>query len=264
MEGSLVILILFSVSLSFCWFFEKNGVWFQLNLLFLAWIIGVICDSVYRFRHFLGKVGKLIYIFFQGKTLRISYAYLVRIKIRSKFFLIRGTRINQFQPVGGVYQFYDRTILDRFHLSDDTALREVPPDDLRLVFRTPKDIFRLCKFKRWFDSQRAREISPHREFYEEISQLSFFDTAVFKNLKFEFKRRVDDGLLWSQHLGMYEHKIFDIFDLILNSEQESLLERTLSESSESFKWVERGQIESLGYSRSGDEMRIGSHAKYLI
>ncbi|MFR7650579.1 MAG: hypothetical protein ACLUYK_04905, partial [Eggerthella lenta] len=42
----------------------------------------------------------------QKKRIRISAAYLFRIKIDERYLLILGGNIDQYQPVGGVYKFF--------------------------------------------------------------------------------------------------------------------------------------------------------------
>ena len=42
-----------------------------------------------------------------NKNIRLSCAYLFRIRYNNKYLLIKGNRIDQYQPVGGVYKYYD-------------------------------------------------------------------------------------------------------------------------------------------------------------
>ena len=52
---------------------------------------------------------KRIWLFIQSvihynKDIRFSISYLYRIKIDDKYLLIKGSKIEQLQPVGGVYK----------------------------------------------------------------------------------------------------------------------------------------------------------------
>ena len=42
-----------------------------------------------------------------NKKIRLSCAYLFQIKQDGKYLLIKGNRIEQYQPVGGVYKYYN-------------------------------------------------------------------------------------------------------------------------------------------------------------
>ena len=41
-----------------------------------------------------------------NKNIRLSCAYLFRIKYNGKYLLVKGNRIDQYQPIGGVYKYY--------------------------------------------------------------------------------------------------------------------------------------------------------------
>lgn len=50
------------------------------------------------------------------KQIRFSCAYLFRIKVDGRYFLVRDEqRRNHFQPVGGVYKYLDKNILNIFN-----------------------------------------------------------------------------------------------------------------------------------------------------
>lgn len=71
----------------------------------ISGIIGLTLGTIYSNR-------KILKLYFQslkrfGKKLRLSTAYLFRIKDENKYVLIKGNRIEQYQPVGGVYKYYD-------------------------------------------------------------------------------------------------------------------------------------------------------------
>src|SRR5690625_659748 len=60
-------------------------------------------------------------LFRWNKEIRISCAYLFRIKYEDKYVLIQGNRINQYQPVGGVYKYYDsfKSIKESLEITDE-------------------------------------------------------------------------------------------------------------------------------------------------
>lgn len=79
--------------------------------------------------------GKII----NGDTIvRISFAYLFRIKVGDKYFLVKNERnTNKFQPVGGVYKLKDNEKIELknlFHIMDDNkvVIDESSRNDYRL------------------------------------------------------------------------------------------------------------------------------------
>lgn len=129
---------------------------------------------------------KQIKLFIQTKTkyrntqIRLSIAYLYQIETLGKYLLVKGLRIpNQYQPVGGVYKrlresYYE---LRNLMVTDDN---NIPIDD-----KSHKDLriklpgCNVMKFLSWFDSQLGREVSPHREFHEELIKTGILDLKNF-------------------------------------------------------------------------------------
>lgn len=121
-----------------------------------------------------------IFFFCRRKYIRISVAYLFKIKIDNKYLLIRGHRLpHQFQPVGGAYKYYQLPIelnknqnilTDNMMPIDDSSV-----SDLRI--RIKGKIY--SRFWRWFYSYSNREISPWREFYEELVKSNIVDHNIF-------------------------------------------------------------------------------------
>ena len=100
---------------------------------------------------------------------RVSCAYLFRIKINDEYFLTkdeqgRGT----FQPVGGVYKYFDDKILSDFEAQQCTRFGYTSDldSDLRLII--PRK--RIGRFNRWYNKEIQRETinDLYREFKEEI------------------------------------------------------------------------------------------------
>ena len=67
----------------------SNGIWF---------LIGIFAANYRRIGLF---IKSLIY---WNQDIRFSIAYLYKIKINNKYLLIKGSKIEQLQPVGGVYK----------------------------------------------------------------------------------------------------------------------------------------------------------------
>ncbi|ARF16726.1 hypothetical protein [Sporosarcina ureae] len=79
------------------------------------------------------KFIKLIYkskVKYRNEEIRVSISYLFRIKIDGKYLLVKGNRIQQFQPVGGVYKRYEDSdyIFNELDVKEDV---KIPEDDAK-------------------------------------------------------------------------------------------------------------------------------------
>ena len=96
----------------------------------------------------------------------VSISYLFQIKVDGKYLLVKGNRIDQYQPVGGVFKMLPsfKQIKHDYEITDDDRLPidETSKDDLRIRVQG-KNIVKLLS---WFYSRKNREVGVHREFYE--------------------------------------------------------------------------------------------------
>lgn len=87
--------------------------------------------------------------------------------------MVRGNRIKrQYQPVGGVYKYYDeaRPALERLEFKPNIKMGNTDEtDDLRIWIKGKY----LLKFMDWFMSMENREYDPCREFKEELIDTGF-------------------------------------------------------------------------------------------
>ena len=86
--------------------------------------------------------------FKNAKQIRVSCAYLFRIKVDGEYFLTRDEQgRGTFQPVGGVYKYLDESMLERFDAQQCTRFGYTSDldSDLRLI--VPKS--RLKRFVKW-------------------------------------------------------------------------------------------------------------------
>ena len=84
----------------------------------LSAILGLILSSIFRIiqdlsdnKYWMQTLRQLLRYNKIKKTdyIRISFAYLFRIKIGNKYLLIKNSRgTKKYQPIGGVYKFYDK------------------------------------------------------------------------------------------------------------------------------------------------------------
>jgi len=111
-------------------------------------------------------ISKLRY---RNKKIRVSMSYIYRIHINDKYLLVKNSKSDYYQPVGGVYKILAEDIgylKDNFDWGRDPYMKTngEKRNDLRGTVPMPK----LLSFLDWFKSQKNREISHWREFFEEL------------------------------------------------------------------------------------------------
>ena len=149
------------------------------------------------------------------KDIRISFAYLFRIQVEGTYFLIRGNKVNKFQPVGGVYQKYDgsKSILKDIFQEDD-EMKKGNEKDLRGKVKGKN----LIKFIHWFHEGKEREISCYREFNEELIKTGILNKNNFENLSYSYLGTHKTKIFNSNYYGN-EFLLADIYELEMNETQ---------------------------------------------
>lgn len=177
--------------------------------------------------------------------IRISFSYLIRIKVDDYYLLIRNGKKkennlkNKFQPVGGVYKMmFPKEICKRFDLIDDN-MKKSPPDDLRKRLKSPMKIFKLLK---WFQQKDGIEAAPFREFYEELVKTKILPSELFSNAIFHNVGLKKEQIIWSPWNQIYEYKIFEIYDLHLTEAQLENLKNLKKNKHKDINFLRRDEI----------------------
>jgi hypothetical protein len=213
---------------------------------------------------YLAHTFKLIIVWIRGGSLRISFASLIRIKIENEYFLIKSKRFdNLWQPVGGVYKYFDSGLRQRFGLQDDNGkFKKSDPNELRLSLTWGK-IFKAFSLMKWFDSRRGREISPDREFREEVIDTGILDKNIFKEVHFEFIERTFE-MRFSDKFQVWELMAFEVFELKLTEPQKEGIKKIISEKNGNVVSISKRDIDHSGFSDDGTDYRLGSQTKYIL
>lgn len=200
---------------------------------FVTVVVGVACSLIAAFIGFLANNvwtnRSRMKLFFQAlarrnKEVRVSAAYLFRIKVHGKYLLIRGNRIkDQFQPVGGVYKAFDsaRSTLNELGAVPDDSMKScsTDSDDLRVRVSGKN----LLKFLDWFDSRVDREVTTLREFNEELVRPGYLEGYCLERFNPEFIVQSERELAHSQRLDVDEVLVHDVYEVVLaESEQDRL------------------------------------------
>ena len=225
----------------------SSGIWF---------LIGVFAANYRRIGLF---VKSLIH---WNKDIRFSIAYLYKIKIDNKYLLIKGSKIEQLQPVGGVYKACSSfvTVERNLDIIFENEQGFYEKKDLRF-YAKGKNIRKVLK---WFDSRENREVAVYREFYEEIIKNNVLPIEVLSNIEIEFLKQIKPKMSYSKHFKKNEILLFDIYEIHLTNEYIDMICRYVKEKNDLIKLVDREDIEKECVDIRGKSFKIGAHSQYII
>lgn len=198
---------------------------------------------------------------------RISFAYLFRIKVGNKYLLVKNNRgTEKFQPVGGVYKLKGK---EKIELKN---LFKVMDDDKIPIDKSSRDDYRLRmeskylrKFVKRFDGKARRERINNlsREFREELIETGIVDWTT---IKYRFCGRHMTTLCYSEHFQIYELLLADIVELLPNADQEKDLQQLMQQYSDAYYCATAAEIDALGIDVATGKLKetIGDHSKKII
>ncbi len=179
---------------------------------------------------------------------RFSISGLVRIEYGGRYMLVKGARIDQFQPVGGVFKALPSAMpeLRRLGMKSDSKF-PIDADsvgDLRVMLP-----LRSCtKFLQWYLEGRGRETSPWREFYEELIEPGHLSASHFMSAAFDHIGRKVKGIHFSEHFQCYEILIAELFALSPTAKQEVELDCAMQRGNRpEIIWASPSLIRSRGF-----------------
>ncbi len=154
--------------------------------------------------------------------IRISFAYLYRIKVDNKFFLVKSKKTKLYQPVGGAYKCNEEEreyLTNNFFVEDD--VKGTPSDSRKNDYRMCVPNKYLRKFVKRFNTTNGREQynSLTREFKEELFDTGILSQDDFEFLEYTFVGRNMSDVHYSEVCGHYELLIADILDVKLSEKQ---------------------------------------------
>ncbi|MER5938660.1 hypothetical protein ABT121_15200 [Streptomyces sp. NPDC001928] len=198
------------------------------------------------------------------KDVRISAAYLFKIKVDGKYLLIQGRRFQQFQPVGGVYKASSsgRAFLALIGAQDDSLIPfdDQSSSDLRIRIKGRQ----IPKFYAWFDSREGREDSPWREFHEELISTGILPAEEFPFTFQDYVKREVDQIRYSEHSQSLEILIADVYELLPTPAQEAALRMLANTETPEVVWVTEETVRRRGVLPNGTTLNVAQHARRLI
>jgi len=199
--------------------------------------------------------------------IRISFAYLYRIKVADKYLLVKNERgTGKYQPVGGVYKLTEHEKIElknRYNVKDDNkvSIDESSRDDYRLRMENKY----LRKFVRRFNGKAEREIVDNlgREFKEELVKKGIIS---WDQITYRFCGRHMTELKFGDHFQIYELLLADVVELIPTAEQNDDLQQLTVQHSDAYRFATAEEITSLGINITNGflEESIGDHTKKTI
>ncbi|MQP53286.1 MULTISPECIES: hypothetical protein [unclassified Flavobacterium] len=214
-----------------------------------------------------------LYFYFQTKIvlrkkeIRLSIAYLFRIKVDGKYLLVKNSRRNYYQPVGGAFKTLpgSEKIFEKLEVKSDRLIeteKGIAKNDLRVFVKG----INVIEFIEWFNSKEDRETSPWREFCEELISTNILPWKQFRFIDYKFKGTVQTPILNldSGDKGIF---IYEIYDLVINDDQKPILESLLENGdSDKYIWADENLINRLGHSESRKQYiyEIAKHTKWAL
>ena len=201
--------------------------------------------------------------------IRISFAYLFRIKVDGKYFLVQNTRTKKYQPVGGTYKFFKDEadyLKNNFSVENDNRIPvdQITKRDYRLLVKS-KD---LRRFVRRFNKTPHRENISNlsREFSEEIFSTGILDKNEFGELSYKYCGRHMTNVEYSSVFKHYELLLADVIEVKLSETQEQLFKSLIGKDCEKYRFATADEIKSFGVSFGTSDLtdNIANHTPKIL
>lgn len=184
----------------------------------------------------------------EDTRVRISFAYLFRIKIDDKYFLVPNTRTGKYQPVGGAYKFseIEANYLNEniiFEYDEYIIVDDVTKKDYRLFIKNKK----LKEFIKRFDKTPHRENinDLSREFKEEVFSSGILNKQDFGDLSYKYCGRHMTSIVETV-FHPFEILLADIVEVRLTPHQEKLFKLLMEQDSDKYKFATAKEIKAEG------------------
>ena len=195
--------------------------------------------------------------------IRISFAYLFRIKVDGKYLLVQNGRgTGKYQPVGGAYKTTEKEktfLKEKFFLSEDD---KIPVDaSSKNDYRMFVPAYKLKGFIKRFDKTLDRELVKNlkREFREELITTGILD---FAKIRYRYCGRHLTNIEFSRHFRCYELLLADVVELLPTREQEDKLRQLMTIESNDYYFATKDEIEHCGIVEGTDKLKevIADHS----
>ena len=241
------------------------------NLIILSIACGIlsICsvfllDCLIEDWEFIGLFLKSYTIYFRS-PIRLSISYLIRVKIKNKYLLIQSYRFpHQYIPIGGSYKRLRESdsFFNNIEMRQDDKIPNDSDsvDDLRIFILGR----RIPSFIKWFQSGKDRELSPWREFYEELVESGIVSQKNFSYIYYRQLKTHVNGIKYASYFDCDELLLADIYELVPTPMQQLELESLLLRSDSRYIWAESDLIRTGGTSHGKRPFVISDHSTWIL
>lgn len=191
-----------------------------------------------------------------NKEIRLSYAYLYRIKFNNKYLLIKNNKIPEFKPLGGVFKYYSsfKNNMEEWKIKNDSVKNFYSDGDIRQIIKGKK----LSAYIKWFDSRKNREVTVIRELVEELDLKQEIIYDILLNSEIEFIRQVKEPIKFSVYFQMEEQKTFEVYEVRFPGNINYQLF-----DSENFVLVNNEDLKRLKVDYNGVSYNLAETVKYI-
>ncbi len=251
-----------------------NSIGFNFSFAIFSFLIGYLILSIKELldnknwkssQRRLQKKGKIE----ENSKIRISFAYLFRIIVDGKYFLVLNNKSDKYQPVGGAYKLEKE---EAQYLSEKIPVEN---DDKIPVDETTKGDYRLYvknknlrKFVKRFDKTPHRESLDNlsREFQEELFSTNILNKNKFGDLIYKYCGRHMTDVQYSNYFDCYELLLADIVEVILNDEQEQLFRDLMEKSDKRYMFATFSEVNAGGvmYGTNDLKDKIANHTSKIL
>jgi hypothetical protein len=201
--------------------------------------------------------------------IRISFAYLFRIKVDGKYFLVQNVRTKKYQPVGGAYKLEPK---EAQYLSEKIPVED---DDRILIDTTTRGDYRLYvknkdlrRFIKRFDKTPYRENINNlsREFIEELFTTNILDKDTFGDLTYKYCGRHITDVEYGDFFECYELLLADIIEVRLTDKQEELFRKLMEKTDNQYIFAKFNEIKTGGVKHGTSDLKdnIANHAPKIL
>jgi len=243
---------------------KENIIAFTLSVLaglvsgWLIWIVRYVFENK---RNLIVAVKAM---FLWNVEIRVSISYLFQIKVSGKYLLVKGNRIDQYQPVGGVFKMLPsfKEMRRNYEVKDDglIPIDKTSKDDLRIRVKGKN----LVKLLRWFYLRKNREVGVHREFYEELISTEILGIDSMRSFTPEYCKTVNTNIHYSKHFDCKEILIYEIYELNLSEQEEEQITKYCQTKPHKAVLATQDDISKECIDLNGSSMKIGEHAKHIL
>lgn len=207
---------------------------------------------------------RCLYTPLRNKEVYVSLSYLLKIKLKgtNQYLVVRGSKIqHQYQPVGGVYKRYTSSEFYFQKWQARPRKDEDNPFDLRFFVKA----HHIPEIIDWFFSRSNRETDVWREFNEELLRTSILPKEAFEHIDAEFLYSCPEYLILRKPFKEKQVLIYDVFEVHLSPEQESILKEMAIRHSltDQYGFVDEEDLDMECFTYDMKEYNLGGHTKYL-